>query len=91
MGRIGGTCSARHPFTKKEYVPVKKIEKFFNAVAGMENWLGMRIGELLTLTYNDIDLEKRIISVSKSCQRIEGRNIITPPKTPKSKRINTRQ
>ena len=33
-------------------------------------WTGMRIGELLALTYEDIDLEKRIISISKSYQRI---------------------
>ena len=52
-------------------------------------WTGMRIGELLALTYNDINLEKRTISVNKSYQRIEGRDIITPPKTPKSKRIIT--
>lgn len=52
-------------------------------------WTGMRIGELLALNYNDIDFEKRTISVSKSYQRIEGRDIITPPKTPKSKRIIT--
>ena len=52
-------------------------------------WTGMRIGELLALSYNDIDLEKRTISVNKSYQRIEGRDIITPPKTPKSKRIIT--
>ena len=52
-------------------------------------WTGMRIGELLALTYNEIDLEKRTISVNKSYQRIEGRDIITPPKTPKSKRIIT--
>ena len=32
-------------------------------------WTGMRIGELLALTYEDIDLEKRIISISKSYQR----------------------
>ena len=33
-------------------------------------WTGMRIGELLAITYNDIDLEKRTISVNKSYQRI---------------------
>lgn len=43
----------------------------------------------MALNYNDIDFEKRTISVSKSYQRIEGRDIITPPKTPKSKRIIT--
>ena len=52
-------------------------------------WTGMRIGELLALTYNDIDLEKRTISINKSYQRLDGRDIITPPKTPKSKRIVT--
>lgn len=47
-------------------------------------WTGMRIGELLALTYNDIDLEKRTISINKSYQRLDGRDIITPPKTSKA-------
>ena len=42
--------------------------------------------ELLALTYEDIDLEKRIISISKSYQRLDGKDVITPPKTPKSNR-----
>lgn len=50
-------------------------------------WTGMRIGELLALTPKDIDLEKRTISISKSYQRIDRRDVITPPKTPKSKRV----
>lgn len=49
-------------------------------------WTGMRIGELLALTYEDIDLEKRIIFITKSYQRIKGKDMITPPKTPKSNR-----
>ena len=49
-------------------------------------WTGMRIGELLALTYEDIDLEKRIISISKSYQRLDEKDVITPPKTPKSNR-----
>lgn len=49
-------------------------------------WTGIRIGELLALTYEDIDLEKRIISISKSYQRIKGKDMVTPPKTPKSNR-----
>ena len=40
----------------------------------------------LALTYEDIDLEKRIISISKSYQRLDGKDVITPPKTPKSNR-----
>lgn len=50
-------------------------------------WTGMRIGELLALTPGDIDFEKRTISISKSYQRIDHRDVVTPPKTPKSKRV----
>ena len=52
-------------------------------------WTGMRLGELLALTVGDIDLDKQTISVNKSYQRIEKRDVITEPKTPKSKRIIT--
>lgn len=50
-------------------------------------WTGMRIGELLALTPGDINFDKRTISISKSYQRINGKDVITPPKTPKSKRV----
>ena len=56
-------------------------------------WTGMRIGELLALTYEDIDLEKRILTVKKTIQRIQCVNgfaktklILTEPKTESSKR-----
>lgn len=50
-------------------------------------WCGIREGELLALTPADIDLDKATLSISKSYQRIGQRDIITPPKTPKSVRI----
>lgn len=50
-------------------------------------WTGMRMGELLALTPADIDLEKRTISISKSYQRLGRKDVITPPKTPKSNRV----
>lgn len=49
-------------------------------------WTGIRIGELLALTFEDVDLEKNIISVNKSYQLLRGKEIISPPKTPKSNR-----
>lgn len=50
-------------------------------------WTGMRLGELLAL--NPKDLEKRTISITKSYQRLGKKDVITPPKTSKSKRVIT--
>jgi integrase len=52
-------------------------------------YTGMREGELLALTPADVDLEHSTISVNKNFQRVNGQNLITTPKTPKSKRIIT--
>ena len=50
-------------------------------------WTGIRLGELLALTAGDIDFEKKTISINKSYQRIDKEDVITSPKTPKSKRL----
>ena len=42
--------------------------------------------ELLAVTYNDIDFENKILRVTKSYQRIDGRDVISEPKTEKGKR-----
>lgn len=54
---------------------------------------GIRIGELCALQWQDIDLEKRILTVRKTIQRIQTSNnerktklIITEPKSESSKR-----
>ena len=49
----------------------------------------MTKAELLALNPKDIDLEKRTISITKSYQRLGKKDVITPPKTPKSKRVIT--
>lgn len=50
-------------------------------------WTGMRIGELLALTKEDIDFENKTIRINKTYLRLKNKDIITPPKTPKSNRI----
>lgn len=47
---------------------------------------GMREGEMLALTLNDFDFDKKLVHVTKSFARIDGDDLISPPKTPKSKR-----
>ena len=49
-------------------------------------WCGIRKGELLALTPADFDFDRETVTISKSYQRIGGRDIITDPKTPKSNR-----
>lgn len=55
-------------------------------------YTGLRIGELLALAWNDVDLLKNMLSVTKTCY--DGRDsngdfgrIIDEPKTPSSRRI----
>ena len=76
-------------WTKEEYL------KFADAMMDkplsyyafeMLYWCGIREGELLALTPADFDFEKQTVTISKSYQRIKGRDVITDPKTPKSNR-----
>ncbi len=50
-------------------------------------WTGIRIGELLALQIKDVDFVAKTLSITKSYQRLEGRDVITPPKTEKGKRV----
>ncbi len=47
---------------------------------------GIREGELLALTLNDFDFDNNTVSISKTYAKVNGRDIIQDPKTPKSKR-----
>ena len=53
----------------------------------LRTYTGLRIGELLALEYGDIDFKGCTINVNKSYQHINGKDVVTPPKTPKSVRI----
>lgn len=52
-------------------------------------YTGMREGEMLALTPADVDLEKGTVRINKSYQRLNGKDMITTPKTPKSNRVVT--
>lgn len=55
-------------------------------------WTGMRIGELMALTFADVNLYTKVITVNKSYHRIHGEDVVTPPKTPKSiRKVNIPQ
>lgn len=49
---------------------------------------GLRQGELLGLTWDDVDLERGELSVVRSVQRVRGQGlVVVPPKTASSKRL----
>ena len=50
-------------------------------------WCGIREGEMLALMPEDLDFSKNTVSVTKTFQHLKGRDLVTDPKTPKSRRI----
>ena len=53
-------------------------------------WTGMREGELLALTPDDFDLEAKTVKISKTYQKINGKELITTPKTANSNHFKRR-
>ena len=47
----------------------------------------MRKGELLALTYEDVDFENKTISINKNFQIVKKERLITDPKTPRGRRV----
>ena len=91
VGHMGNKHSGEMKFwTKEEY------QKFSEAIANKEisyyifeilYWCGIREGELLALTMNDFDFKRKVVTINKSYQRLEGEDYITEPKTRKSNRV----
>ena len=74
-------------WTKDEYLKFSEavMDKPISFYAfEMLYWCGLRLGELLALTAGAFDFENKMVRINKSCQRINGVDIITDPKTPKS-------
>ena len=79
-------------WTKEEYLKFAEVmmdkPQFYYAFE-MLYWCGIREGELLALTPADFDFKKGTVSINKAYQRLNGRDVITTPKTEKSNRIIT--
>ena len=79
-------------WTKEEYLKFAEVmmdkPQFYYAFE-MLYWCGIREGELLALTPADFDFKKGTVSINKSYQRLNERDVITTPKTEKSNRIIT--
>ena len=80
-----GTWYASFYFENWQGVKQKKLKRGFATKKDALAW--EREGELLALTPADFDLDKGLLSITKSYQRLKGRDVITDPKTPKSVRV----
>lgn len=90
----GNMGSSKHQemlfWTKEEYLKFAEVmmDKPLSYYAfEILYWCGIREGELLALTPADFDLDKGLLSITKSYQRLNGKDVITDPKTPKSIRV----
>ena len=76
-------------WTKEEYQKFSEemMDKPISYYAfQMLYWTGVREGELLALTPADFDFDRGTVKISKTYQRLGGKDLITPPKTKKSNR-----
>ena len=79
-------------WTKEEYLQFAKViqdKPMAYHAFQMLYWCGIREGELLALTPADFDFDKETVTISKSYQRLKGKDVITDPKTEKSNRTIT--
>ena len=77
-------------WTKEEYlkfIEAVKDKPYSYQAFQILYWCGLRVGELLALCVSDFNSNKKTLSITKSYQRIKGRDVITEPKTSKSKRV----
>ena len=77
-------------WTKEEYLRFAEemMDKPLSYYAfEMLYWCGIREGELLALTPEDFDFKAMTVRINKSYQRLNGKDVITTPKTKKSNRI----
>lgn len=71
---------------------IESIKRIFNKNRLIDNVVkvlletGLRINELLCLTWEDVDFNKQEISINKSLNYIKGEYIVTTPKTARAKR-----
>ena len=92
-GSMGKAKADERPFWTLE-----EFNKFLDAVSDKHEswmgfqilfWTGMRVGELLALKVEDIDLENRTIRIDESYTRLGKKDIIGTPKTEASIRTVT--
>ncbi len=83
---------------ERPYWTLDEFNRFLDAISDKHEswigfqilfWTGIRVGELLALKVEDIDLVNKTIRIDESYTRLKKKDIISSPKTEASKRIIT--
>ena len=84
-GNMGTDKEVKNSFwTKEQYLAFSeemKAEPIYYYAFQILYWCGLREGEMLALTPDDIDFDKKIINVTKTYYVLKGKEYITKPKT----------
>lgn len=62
-----------------------KKAKMFGVVLCL--YTGLRVGELIALQWKDVDFQKGLLTVCRSCHDVQGGIVFDEPKTPTSRRV----
>lgn len=87
--RIAGNVGSKQPAQAMEFWTLDEYREAIEYVSNIKArtaitllfWTGLRKGELLALTWKDINLEAKTLRVNKSLTRLQGESLITSPKT----------
>jgi len=69
------------PYFVEEYTEHRKIPIQFKVFFNLAIFGGCRNGELLALTWDDVDFENNTISITKAISTVKGKRIVKAPKT----------
>lgn len=91
--RLAGSMGKDKPH-EVSFWTLEQFRAFQEAIEGAEPYhtififyTGLRIGELLALTPGDIDTQAGTLAVTKTYKKLNGADVIQPPKTEKSRRV----
>lgn len=83
----GRTDDTGKPYKVKDYTTTKEIPLQLQVMFTLAIYTGLRNGELLALTWDDIDFENGTIAVTKAATVVDGVQMTKEPKTKKSYRL----
>lgn len=75
------------PYTVADYTSTKELPTQLKVLFTLAIYSGLRKGEILALTWDDVDFEKDTVAVTKAAAMVKGEQIVKVPKTRNSYRV----